>query len=185
MSNPNYGRQEKSSGYNHANSIPVEVVAVEAYSVDSYYPPNPPASVDVPSFRDGTYQTSMTPFSLLCPTIHGWIPMQYLNTQMRLEIIYPDHLGQMGYRKFSSLAYWQFRRDISSVTIRVVWYRVTDIELSEKAQQPGATWKMPEMHCQTFLMPKNLNFVNQIDQLFSLVRDDGESTFPRRLSQCC
>ena len=58
MSNPNYGRQEKSSGYNHANSIPVEVVAVEAYSVDSYYPPNPPASVDVPSFRDGTYQTN-------------------------------------------------------------------------------------------------------------------------------
>lgn len=149
MSNPNYGRQEKSGVYNHANPISVEVVAVEAYSVDSYYPPNPPASVDVPSFRDGSYQTSMTPFSLLCPTIHGWIPMQYLITQMRLGIICPDHLGHLGYRKFSSMAYRQFRWDISSVTIRAVWYRVTDIELSEKAQQPGDILKMSEMHFQT------------------------------------
>jgi hypothetical protein len=79
MSNPNYNREAKSIGYN-SQPRSVECVAVEAYPVASYTPPDQPASVDVPSFQDGSYPTSMKPFSLLRLSIRNLIPTQLLIT---------------------------------------------------------------------------------------------------------
>jgi hypothetical protein len=102
--------------------------------------------------------------------------------------------GLQEYSQHSFVEYSQLLWGLSFATTRAVWCQEMVKGWSEKAQHQGKAkrrWMHHHLKIESIGRAKihfNLtgnNIITQLDRLFSLVRDDGEFTFPHWASQCC